>query len=168
MPAGTAQRRCAAIVADFDIPRPFDLGRFLDQVAARRGRRIFLHPFTSGPGIPCGLWLSTPQADHIFHEADTTPWHRTHIVLHELAHMLLGHGSPAGGAVTLADVLVPDVPRALAQFVLGRTIYATKEERDAERLASLVLGLASAPAPARSATGTEAASVLGRLQVACG
>lgn len=165
MPAGTAQRRCAAIVADFDIPRPFDLGRFLAQVAARRGRRIFMHPFTSGPGIPCGLWLSTPQADHIFHEADTTPWHRTHIALHELAHILLGHGSPTGGVVTLADALAPDVPPALAQFILlGRTIYATKEERDAERLASLVLGQASAPAPARP----RAASILGRLQLACG
>jgi hypothetical protein len=62
-----------------------------------------VHPFTSGPGIPCGLWLSTPRADHIFHEVDTTPWHRTHIALHELAHILLGHGSPAEGTVTLAD-----------------------------------------------------------------
>ena len=58
----------------------------------RRNRMIFLHPFTSGPGIPCGLWLATARADHIFHEAATTPWHRTHIILHEVAHMLLGHG----------------------------------------------------------------------------
>ena len=57
---------------------------------------IFLHPFTSGPGIPCGLWLGTARADHIFHEAGTTPWHRTHITLDEVAHMLLGHGRGGG------------------------------------------------------------------------
>jgi hypothetical protein len=68
------------MIADLDIPR-------------RRNRMIFLHPFTSGPGIPCGLWLGTARADHIFHEAGTTLWHRTHITLHEVAHMLRGSAS---------------------------------------------------------------------------
>jgi len=48
-------RRYVAIMADLEIPRPFDLRQFLAQVAAQRNRTIFLHPFTSGPGIPCGL-----------------------------------------------------------------------------------------------------------------
>ena len=43
------------MIADLDIPRPFDLGRFLAHVERKRNRMIFLHPFTSGPGIPCGL-----------------------------------------------------------------------------------------------------------------
>lgn len=168
MPAGTAKRRFAAIVADLDIPRPFDLDQFLAQVAARRSRMIFVYPFTSGPGIPCGLWLSTATADHIFCEAGTTPWHRTHIALHELAHILLGHDSAASGGLSLADVLAPDVSPALAQIVLGRSIYTTAEERDAETLASLVLGQASAPVPDAPTMGTEAASVLSRLELAWG
>ena len=64
------------MIADLDIPQPFDLGRFLSQVERRRNRMIFLHPFTAGPGSPCGLWLGTVQADHIFHEDGTTPWYR--------------------------------------------------------------------------------------------
>jgi hypothetical protein len=140
VPVGTAQQRCAAIIADLDIPWPFDLSQFLAQIAAKRNRMIFLHPFTSGPGIPCGLWLSTARADHIFCERGTTPWHRTHIILHEVAHMLLGHDSGQDGADGLAELLAPDVNPALARLVLGRSTYTTAEERDAETLASLVLG----------------------------
>jgi hypothetical protein len=73
MPAGTAKRRCAAIVADLDIPRPFDLGRLLARLATRRNRMIFLHPFTCGPGIPCGLRLGTAKADHVFYEQQASP-----------------------------------------------------------------------------------------------
>lgn len=144
MPAGTSKRRCAAIISELDIPRPFDLRQFLAQVARRRNRTIFLHPFNSRPGTPCGLWLSTARADHVFHEQGTSPWHRTHITLHEIAHMLLGHDSGQGGAHRLADVLAPDVSPALIRLVLGRSTYTTAEERDAETLASLVLGQAAA------------------------
>lgn len=168
MPAGTARRRYAAMIADLDVPQPFDLSQFLAQVAARRGRKIFVHPFTSGPGIPCGLWLSTARADHIFHEAGTTPWHRTHIAMHEVAHILLGHGSDGGGVHWLADVLAPEVNPALTQLFLGRSIYTTAEERDAETLASLILGHASASPPAPPVMGTAAAAVLGRLSRAWG
>lgn len=144
MPAGTARRRCAAIVADLDIPRPFDLGRLLAQLAIRRNRKIFLHPFISGPGIPCGLWLGTAGADHIFYEQGTSPWHQTHIALHEVGHMLLGHGGGKGneGEGDLARLLAPDVSPALARLVLGRSSYTSAEELSAETLASLILGRA--------------------------
>lgn len=98
MRAETARWRCAAIIADLDVPRPFELRQFVGQVAARRNRRIYMHEFTSGPGIPCGLWLKTARADHIFCEQGTTPWHKTHITLHEIAHMLLGHDRGQGSA----------------------------------------------------------------------
>jgi hypothetical protein len=166
MPARTARRRCAAIVADLDIPQPFDVGRFLAGLAARRNRMIFLHPFTSGPGIPCGLWLGTARADHIFHEEGTSPWHQTHIKLHEVAHMLLGHGCSREGH-SLARLMAPDLDPALVRLVLGRSTYTTVQERDAETLASLILGHAScSPAPPAMGTGTTA--VLRRLERAWG
>ena len=124
-----------------DIPRPFDLARLLAQVADRRGRMIFVHPFSSGPGIPCGLWLGTAKADHIFTEAGTSPWHRTQIAVHELAHMLLGHSSTGDGALRLASLLAPDVSPAVTRMFLGRSVFFTAEERDAETLASLVFVL---------------------------
>lgn len=74
MPAGTAERRCAAIVAELDIPEPFDLGQFLARLVLQRNKMIYLHPFTSGPGVPSGLWIGTAEPDHVFHEEGTTPW----------------------------------------------------------------------------------------------
>jgi hypothetical protein len=168
VPALTTQRRCAAIVADLDIPRPFNLSQLLAQVAARRNRPIFIHSFISGPGIPCGMWLSTARADHIFHEACTSPWHRTHIALHELAHILLGHDSHAGDALELADLLGPELNPALVRLVLGRSIYRTAQERDAEILASIILVQASAPLTAAPTTGTEGAAILARIKRASG
>jgi hypothetical protein len=163
VPAGTAKRRCAAMIADLDIPRPFDLERFLAQVERRRNRMIFLHPFTSGPGIPCGLWLGTARADHIFHEEGTTPRHRTHIILHEVAHMLLDHG--AGRSERgLWHLLAPDVDPALVRLILGRSAYTTAEEQEAETVASLILGQPNDSPPRLPAKGTGNAAVLCRLE----
>jgi hypothetical protein len=145
----TERRRCAAIAAGLDIPRPFDLDVLLARVAAGRGRKIYLHSFVSGPGIPCGLWLGTAKADHIFTEEGTSPWHRTQIAVHELAHMLLGHSSTGDGALRLASMLAPDVSPALIRMFLGRSVFFTAEEREAEMLASLVLTRASARPAAR-------------------
>jgi hypothetical protein len=149
--AMTARRRCAAIAAGLDIPRPFDLEVLLARVAASRGRKIYLHPMVSGPGIPCGLWLGTAKADHIFTEAGTSPWHRTQIAVHELAHMLLGHSNTGDGALRLAGLLAPDISPALTRMFLGRSVFFTAEEREAETLASLVLTRASARPAARPA-----------------
>jgi hypothetical protein len=152
------------MVADLDIPQPFDLGRFLAHVERRRNRAIFVHPFTSGPGIPCGLWLGTARADHIFHEEGTTPWHRTHITVHEVAHMLLGHGGSNGSRRDLAALLAPDVNPALVRLVMGRSAYTTAEEHDAETLASLILGQSTNFPPDLPARGTKTAAVLCRLE----
>ena len=151
MSSRTARRRCAAIAAGLDIPRPFDLDVLLSRVAASRGREIYLHPLVSGPGIPCGLWLGTEKADHIFAEAGTSLWHRMQIAVHEVAHMLLGHSSTGDGALRLASVLAPDVSPAVTRMFLGRSVFFTAEEQEAETLASLILARASARPAARPA-----------------
>lgn len=149
MSARTTRRRCAAIASGLDIPRPFDLDILLARVAASRGREIYLHPLVSGPGIPCGLWLGTEKADHIFAEEDTSLWHRMQIAVHELAHMLLGHSSTGDGALRLASLLAPDVSPAVTRMFLGRSVFFTAEEQEAETLASLILARASGRPAAR-------------------
>jgi hypothetical protein len=157
----TARRRCAAIAAGLDIPRPFDLDVLLARVGASRGRKIYLHPLVSGPGIPCGLWLGTARADHIFAEAGTSPWHRMQIAVHEVAHMLLGHSSTGDDTLRLASMLAPDVSPAVIRMFLGRSVFFTEEEREAETLASLILTRASG-----RPTGWPAGHGTGRLRAA--
>lgn len=163
MRTGNTRRRCSAIVRDLEIPEPFDLGQFMAKLARQRQRAIILHPFTSRPGDPCGLWIRTAETDHIFHEQGTTPWHMTHIVTHEIAHVLLDHR----GSTTwhdLIDLLAPDVDAALAGLILGRTAYSTQKEREAETLASLILERASAAPRTVPAVGTQTAAVISRLE----
>lgn len=143
MPDTDRKRRHAAIVRDLDIPRPFDLAEFTARLERRRNRPIRLRPFSSGQGAACGLWIATADADYIFAEQDTTPFHRSVIALHEIAHMLLGHGGPVAWQ-NLARQIAPDVRPALVRLILGRSAYATAEERDAETLASLILQRATA------------------------
>jgi len=133
-----ATRRHAAILRDLEIPVPFDLGHFAAGLERQRDRPIRLRPVSFGPGGPCGLWIGTTDAGYIYHEAGTTPFHATHIAVHELADMLLGHQDTAAWD-QLIQLLAPDVDRALVELILGRSAYSTTEERDAETLASLIL-----------------------------
>ncbi len=126
------------MVRDLQVPVPFDLGQFVARLEHQRGRPIRLRPVSFGPGGLCGLWIGTARADYIYHEAGTTPFHATHIAVHELAHMLLAHQSTAAWE-QLISLLAPDVDQALIQLILGRSAYGTAEEREAETLASLIL-----------------------------
>jgi hypothetical protein len=138
-----ANRRNAAMIRELQVPVPFDLGEFVAGLECQRNRPIRLRPFSSAPGCPCGLWIGTADADYIYHEAGTTPFHATHIALHELAQMLLGHQHTAAWD-QLISLLAPDVDQALIRLIFGRSAYSTKEERDAEILASLILSSAAA------------------------
>ena len=133
-----ARGRHAAILRELEMPVPFDLGQFAAGLERQRHRPIRVRPFSSGPGGLCGLRLGTADADYIYHEAGTTPFHATHITLHEIAHMLLGHQHPAAWEQFI-KLLAPDVDQALIKPILGRSAYASAEERDAETLASLIL-----------------------------
>ena len=86
-----AKGRHAAIVEALDIPAPFDLTLFLARLGEQRRRPIRVCPFRSAPGVPCGMWIGTMDADYLYYEEGTTPYHQDHIALHEAAHMLLDH-----------------------------------------------------------------------------
>jgi hypothetical protein len=146
--AAEKKARHAAIVRDLDIPSPFDLSEFASRLERQRNRPIRLRPFSFAPGAPCGLWIGTAEADYVYYEQGTTPFHRSFIALHELAHMLLGHcGLPAWHS--LARRVAPDVSPALVSLMLGRSGYSSPEEREAETLASLILDRATAWPSAR-------------------
>jgi hypothetical protein len=149
------------VLASIDIPDPFDVQVLCDRIAVQRGRPLYLHsvPGVSGTDAPCGVWIATENADHIFHEAATSPLHQDHIILHEIGHMLLGHRSILDGVQTDGGGLFPDIDPATVVSLLTRASYGTEDERDAERLAGLIAGKAAAS----HASQTPSSSVLRRL-----
>ena len=134
--------RCRSRVEGLDLPEPFSAERFIEDLARKRGRPIDLLPVAARPDLPCGLVVTTRDADYIVYRADTTALHRQHILLHEAAHVLCGHSEREGeGTATAAAArsLMPHLPAELVHSVLGRTVYGEPDEREAELVASLLL-----------------------------
>ena len=123
-----------------ELPRQFDPVTLLEQLAVRRGRPIEPLPVAARPHAPCGLLVSTLEADYILYAADTGALHQRHILVHEIAHLLLDHAGSA--PLAPAAALLPNLSPALVQRVLGRTSYDEPQEREAELLASLILNRA--------------------------
>jgi hypothetical protein len=117
----------------------------------------------SGVDTPCGLWLSTPKADYVFHQVATSPLHQEHIILHELSHMIFDHAAvrePAEGPRTrLLPALDPD----MVATILARTSYTSEQEQEAETLADLIGGRAQRRrvSPQSDDTFTRAVDVFG-------
>ena len=134
--------RCEARVRELDIPTPFDVSELCRRLERQRGRPITLLPIELPPDGPCGLWVSTDAADYIFYEARTSVQHQEHIVLHEIGHLLCEHeAAPVLGAAASGSLL-PSLDPRMVQQVLGRTHYTAVEEREAELIATLILGRA--------------------------
>lgn len=129
-------RRCQRVVAQLDVPSPFDVRALCRGVAQRRGRPIQLLPMRDG-SVLSGLWVATPTTDYIAYETSTSPLHRDHIILHELGHVLCDHAA-AGLVGDEHPALLPSVDATVVRRVLGRTSYTADQEREAELIASLI------------------------------
>ncbi len=130
--------RCEARLRALDLPVPVSAHAFCDLLAARRGRPIRLQPITSRSG-PCGLWVATATTDYIFYEQETSRMHQEHIILHEACHILCTHHSTPIAEAELPRLLFPDLCPETVRRVLQRASYSTRDEREAELLASLIL-----------------------------
>ncbi|MFF1483555.1 ParH-like protein [Streptomyces sp. NPDC058319] len=150
-------RRCTRLVEGLELPAPFDAGAFIALLAGKRGRDIRLMPVAYRPHTPCGLLITTDRADCIVYAADTTPLHQQHILLHEAAHLICGHHETSPAASAAAELLLPHLPAALVERVLGRTVYTLPQEAEAELVASLILNRAT-----RLERGTDSAEPAGQ------
>ena len=136
-----------AMARELPIPVPWDRDVFIANIAAQRGRPIHLIPTDTAAlaGSPCGLWLTREHDDLILHEIGTSPYHVFNIVGHEIGHMMLGHGrNRAFGAdrdreEDLCRRVLPAIDPETVQAVLGRTDYASDQERDAEMFAHILM-----------------------------
>ncbi|MBC2642738.1 hypothetical protein H5400_28410 [Rhodococcus wratislaviensis] len=133
------------IVAEMGIPVPWNRDRLVADVAARRGRPIRLVPVTHAlvQGGHSGLWLARDDDDVILYAAGMSDVHATHIICHELAHMVLGHDRDAVGDTSVDSAVLteaaPSVDTARVVRMLGRSNYSNDQEYEAELLATLIM-----------------------------
>jgi hypothetical protein len=134
------RQRCQSVVDQISFPRPFSVDALCRHIAGQRRREIHLHPLppeASSVGA-CGVWLATATDDHIFYERQTSRVHQEHIVLHELGHMLFNHHTVDEKPADDVGGLLSDLDHSLVTRLLGRTNYTTRQEQEAEMLASLI------------------------------
>ncbi|WP_329013866.1 hypothetical protein [Streptomyces sp. NBC_00690] len=85
-----------------------------------------------------GIWVSLKEADYIAYEKHTSVAHQSHIIAHELSHILCDHRAGGQGDSGLAE-LFPNLDPDLVQGMLLRCGYTQDAEQEAEIMASLLL-----------------------------
>jgi len=111
---------------------------FDELVGAMQGRRrrrlriVELADLGDHDGL-CAVWLMTDGEDLILHAHSDSALHRQQFVLHELAHMILGHD--VDDDPDAPDILLPDIPPETRRRLLRRQDLDTAEEVIAETLA---------------------------------
>jgi hypothetical protein len=145
-----------------DLPQPWDVEMLCRALERTRGRPLTLHPVDL-PALPFGMWYDDGAVDHIFYRSSATGYYRDHIILHEICHMLAGHGRARRDLATEPGSANPVVggPRA------KRNACSNTEEELAEAFSSMVLKIAGQmPAKDISAVERRAEELLGAGRVA--
>ncbi|MFJ6748754.1 MULTISPECIES: hypothetical protein [unclassified Streptomyces] len=142
---GQIRRRCKQLIKELALPATTDLRGMCDIVAARVERPVHMVPMSLG-GVVSGMTASTDDSYWIFFEHKTSPWHQAHIVLHELSHLLLGHGQDPSITEDALRMWTPSVDVATAMRRMGLTMgfarhhgYDNLAERETEVLGTLLM-----------------------------
>jgi hypothetical protein len=124
----------------------FSIADLVKKVAEFRGRPIVLCPLPMPEQTDYGMWIAGPSFDFVFFEWETARVHQDHIILHELAHMLLGHRTANISVELEAELLehktfsviyhTPDTAEVLMRNIAE--LHERLREREAEALATLI------------------------------
>lgn len=148
------RRQCRQLLNELDIRPPLDVAELCRKVGARRGKPIRLVAHAIPVPGPFGVWITTPAADYIVYQQETTKAHQGHIILHELGHLLAGHHSDEADDALLSELYpdtetnalrekYPDLATDAVRRALRRTSYDSEHEREAETVATIILEWAS-------------------------
>jgi hypothetical protein len=145
--------RCRRLLRDLGVQPPTDVAELCRRLGAHRGRELRLMPYPLAVPGPFGVWFETDDVDVIAYQSETSRAHQDHIVLHEVGHVVAGHGgdSPVDGD----EQVLPDVPTSGRLRRLRRTCYDATNEREAELIASILgegMGLISSSVTASPRT----------------
>jgi hypothetical protein len=146
------RRYCGKIIRDLDLPQPFTAEALCEQIAEQRGSPIRLKPLPlpTPPDTPTGMWLATKRGDYIYYDAQTSGLHRLHIILHEIGHMLCEHDEVGLEDNQYLYRRLEEGDPVWIRQILPRIRYSSRQEQEAEMVATLLLeraGRLPAPSP---------------------
>ncbi len=140
--------RCRRLLRDLDVQPPTDVTELCRRLGVHRGRELRLMPYPLAVPGPFGVWFETDDVEDRGERA-----HQDHIVLHEVGHIVAGHG---GDSTPEEDEeVLPDIPGSGTVRRLRRTCYDATNEREAELIASILgegMGLISGAVTASART----------------
>ena len=125
----------ATAVDELALGETFTFDELVVAVERNRGRRLRIVELAElgvDDGL-CAVWLGADHQDLILHAHSDSVLHRQQFVLHELAHMILGHDF--GDDPDAPEFLLPDIPPNTRRRLLRRQDLDTVEEVIAETLA---------------------------------
>ena len=129
------EQTVSAAVAGLQLGNTFTLDDLRHTVQERRHRRlrvVELADLDTRDGL-CAAWLSTDTEDIVLHAHSDSALHRQQFVLHELAHMILGHCD--GDDCDVEEALLPNIPPHTRGRLLTRQDLDSETEIAAESLA---------------------------------
>ena len=129
------EQTVSAAVAGLQLGNTFTFDNLRDTVQDRRHRRlriVELADLDAHDGL-CAALLSTDAEDFVLHARSDSALHRQQFVLHEFAHMILGHCD--GADCPAEDVLLPNIPPYTRGRLLKRQDIDCETEIAAESLA---------------------------------
>jgi Zn-dependent peptidase ImmA (M78 family) len=135
-------QRVNDLLSHIGLPYPWDINQFLDRLERHRGRDIDLCAISWSPGNSCGAWQQYPDYDVIAYAENTSSFHQDHIILHEIGHMIADHTSDEQDDDLLLDLQIGITPDHVRR-ALRRSSYDSEHEREAELVATIILGWAS-------------------------
>jgi hypothetical protein len=93
---------------DYDFSR-FELVDFIHHVARLNRREIIINALPLSAGLTAA-WVKAATADYIFYDGRIHRIYQTHLILHEIAHIVLNHT-----CLPLDAVLPPEMLAELAE-----------------------------------------------------
>ena len=129
------EQTVSAAVADLQLGHTFTLDDLIPAIQARRQRTLRVHELQdldTSDGL-CAIWLIGETEDVVLHAPSDSALHRQQFVLHEFAHMILGHCE--GQDCASEDVLLPNIPPYTRGRLLKRQDIDCDTEIAAESLA---------------------------------
>lgn len=127
------RRDVRALLRRLRIGAPLDVAVLCDRLGEDRGHEIHLHA-ADLPASVSGLWMKRElKPDLILYQRLTTPAHQEHIILHEVGHVIAGHGGVDPTALLRAEQAAAAGEER--ELHLG---YGSAVEREAEMVATVV------------------------------